>query len=50
MIVGAGVTGLSAARALQDNGLNVQILESKDRIGGRAYTDNHTFAVPFDHG
>ena len=41
---------MSAARALRDNGLSVQILESKDRIGGRAYTDNHTFAVPFDHG
>jgi len=41
---------MSAARTLQDNGLSVQILESKDRIGGRAYTDSHTFAVPFDHG
>jgi len=50
VIVGAGVAGMSAARALQDTGLSVQILESKDRIGGRAYTDNHTFAVPFDHG
>ncbi|MCH7868301.1 MAG: FAD-dependent oxidoreductase [Myxococcales bacterium] len=50
VIVGAGVAGMSAARALQDNGLSVQILESKDRIGGRAYTDSHTFAVPFDHG
>lgn len=49
-IVGAGVAGLSAARSLQDSGLSVQILESKDRIGGRAFTDSHTFAVPFDHG
>ena len=49
-IVGAGVAGLSAARSLQDSGLTVQLLESKDRIGGRAFTDSHTFAVPFDHG
>ena len=41
---------MSAARILQDSGLTVQILESKDRIGGRAYTDSHTFAMPFDHG
>ena len=50
VIVGAGVAGMSAARALQDNGLSVQILESKDRIGGRAYTDDHTFSAPFDLG
>lgn len=41
---------MAAARTLQDHGLSVRILESKDRIGGRAYTDHDTFAVPFDHG
>ncbi len=50
VVVGAGATGLSAARTLRDSGISVQILESKDRIGGRAYTDRDTFAVPFDHG
>jgi monoamine oxidase len=50
VIVGAGVAGISAARTLHDNGFTLQILESKDRIGGRAYTDNDTFAVPFDQG
>ncbi len=50
VVVGAGVAGLSAARILRDSGISVQILESKDRIGGRAYTDRDTFSVPFDHG
>ena len=50
VVVGAGAAGLSAARTLRDSGISVQIFESKDRIGGRAYTDRHTFAVPFDHG
>jgi monoamine oxidase len=50
VIVGAGVAGMAAARTLLDHGLSVRVLESKDRMGGRAYTDHDTFAVPFDHG
>lgn len=50
VVVGAGAAGLSAARRLQRSGISVQILESKGRIGGRAFTDRDTFAVPFDHG
>ncbi len=50
VVVGAGVAGLSAARILRDSGISIQILESKGRIGGRAYTDRDTFSVPFDHG
>ncbi len=37
-MVGAGVAGLTAARALHDAGLEVLILEARDRIGGRAWT------------
>ena len=50
VIVGAGCAGLAAARFLKDAGLSFQIIESKNRIGGRAYTDRDTFTVPFDHG
>jgi monoamine oxidase len=50
IVVGAGAAGLSAARILQRNGLRVRVLEAKNRIGGRAFTDRESFAVPFDHG
>ncbi|MEE2979953.1 MAG: FAD-dependent oxidoreductase, partial [Pseudomonadota bacterium] len=49
-IVGAGSAGLAAARSLIDRGLSVVVLEARDRIGGRAWTENRTFGIPFDHG
>ncbi|KAK9709555.1 hypothetical protein K7432_008956 [Basidiobolus ranarum] len=38
IVIGAGVSGLSAAQALQQNGANVTVLEGRDRIGGRVWT------------
>jgi monoamine oxidase len=46
LVVGAGVAGVAAARSLRARGLSCLVLEAKDRIGGRAYTD----ATGFDHG
>ena len=37
-IVGAGVAGLAAMRALEDRGITTRVLEARDRIGGRILT------------
>jgi monoamine oxidase len=35
LIIGAGLAGLSAAHVLQDQGYSVQVIEGRERIGGR---------------
>lgn len=39
IIIGAGATGLTAACRINDAGLKVVILEARDRVGGRLWTD-----------
>jgi monoamine oxidase len=38
LIIGAGAAGLSAAQKLVDNGIEVGILEARERVGGRVHT------------
>ena len=39
IVIGAGVSGLAAARALDAAGYRTLTLEARDRIGGRIFTD-----------
>ncbi|GAA4962451.1 NAD(P)/FAD-dependent oxidoreductase [Kineococcus glutinatus] len=39
VVIGAGVTGLTAATRLRRAGLSVRVLEARDRVGGRLHTD-----------
>jgi monoamine oxidase len=49
-IIGAGAAGLGAARALENSGLSVMVLEARDRVGGRAHTVMAAPDITFDLG
>jgi monoamine oxidase len=49
IVIGAGAAGLAAARRLTDAGKRVIVLEARDRIGGRVWTDR-TAGLPLDMG
>lgn len=40
VVVGAGIGGLETARQLSLKGLSVSVLEARDRIGGRLFSDS----------
>lgn len=49
IVIGAGIAGIAAARSLKSSGYDVVILEGRDRIGGRIWTDR-SLGVPVDLG
>ncbi|MFA6029883.1 MAG: FAD-dependent oxidoreductase [Elusimicrobiota bacterium] len=48
LVVGAGLAGLSTARALRGSGLRTLVVERDDKVGGRAGTVEHEGFL-FDH-
>ncbi len=50
LVVGAGVAGLVAAGALAQQGLRVIVVEARDRVGGRVYTERGAGGVLVEHG
>lgn len=50
IVIGAGIAGLSAARALSDKDCDVSVLEARTRIGGRVWTDHSSLQSPIDLG
>jgi polyamine oxidase len=49
LVIGAGMAGLVAARLLHDSGFKVTVLEARDRLGGRTWTDGR-IGAPVDLG
>lgn len=50
VIVGAGAAGLAAARTLAAGGVDVLLLEAKERVGGRIYTEQTASGALVEHG
>jgi monoamine oxidase len=49
LIIGAGISGLAAAKKLKDKGFTVIVLEAQEKTGGRLRTDR-SLGIAFDEG
>lgn len=50
IVIGAGISGLSAAKLLKASGLDPVVLEARDRVGGRTFTVQNKEAKWVDLG
>jgi monoamine oxidase len=49
-VIGAGAAGLAAGLSLKASGKSFIVLEARDRVGGRAFTDTESLGLPVDCG
>lgn len=49
VVIGAGISGLAAAKKLKQKGFTVIVLEAQEKVGGRLRTDR-SLGVAFDEG
>ena len=49
LVIGAGIAGIAAARGLKAAGFPVRVIEGRDRVGGRIWTDR-SLGAPVDLG
>jgi monoamine oxidase len=49
IVIGAGISGLAAAKKLKQKGFTVIVLEAQEKVGGRLRTDR-SLGVAFDEG
>jgi len=50
VVIGAGIAGVTAARALAEAGLQVTVIEARDRIGGRIHSIRDFCERPVEAG
>ena len=50
VVIGAGAAGIGAGRGLSQLGIPHVILEAKQRVGGRAFSDTSSLGALWDHG
>lgn len=50
VVVGAGAAGVGAGLALRRLGVDFRIIEAKDRVGGRAFSEATSLGSLWDHG
>lgn len=50
IVIGGGISGLAAAHRLKQKGLSIVLLEARDRLGGRIYTQRIEPGVVIDLG
>src|SRR5476649_1175133 len=50
IVIGAGIAGIAAAQRLQRAGCRVTVIEARQRLGGRIWTDHSWPDAPVDLG